>query len=76
MEITVLRINIINETILGTKVIMRSLGSRKIKVGDEITIYIPEDYKKANKYYYGVIKYLLNENANLWTITFAGSNKY
>lgn len=63
------------ETILGTKDIMRSLGSWKIEVGDEITIYIPDDYKKAKKYYYGVIKYLLNENANLWTITFAGSNK-
>lgn len=63
------------ETILGTKNIMRSLGNRKIKTGDEITVYIPEDYKKANKYYYGVIKYLLNENANLWMLTFAGSGE-
>lgn len=63
------------EVVLGTKDIMRSLGNWKIKTGDEITIYIPDYYKKAEKYYYGVIKYLLNENANLWTLTFAGSDK-
>lgn len=63
------------EVVLGTKNIMRSLGNRKIKTGDELTIYIPDDYKKAEKYYYGVIKYLLNENANLWTLTFAGSDE-
>lgn len=65
-----------NELILGTKDAMYStVGTVKFKNIIDATIYIPDDYTKARKYYYGVIRYLEHKGIAIWEIKFAGSNQ-
>lgn len=63
------------ESILGTKDIMKATGNvKKIRNVSNVIVYIPDDYKKTKKYYYGVIRYLMNEGLFLRNIEFAGNN--
>ncbi|WOO89477.1 hypothetical protein R2F61_07265 [Mollicutes bacterium LVI A0078] len=64
-----------NELILGTKDAMHSTLGIKYKNITDATIYIPDDYIKSRKYYYGVIRYLEHVGIGMWTIKFAGSNQ-
>lgn len=65
-----------NELILGTKDAMNStLGTIMFKNIVDATIYIPDEYTKSRKYYYGVIRYLEHVGIGMWSIKFTGSNQ-
>lgn len=64
-----------NELILGTKDAMHSTLGIKFKKVADATIYIPDDYTKSRKYYYGVIRCLEHTGVGIWSIKFTGSNQ-
>ncbi|MFV0605150.1 MAG: hypothetical protein ACK5NK_04835 [Niabella sp.] len=68
--------NIRHDIVTGSEELYATFDSqRRIEEYNNFIIYIPSDYNKSTKYYYGVIKALLINGTSINNIVFRSSNK-